>query len=132
MENINKLLAAIEDAQARGYKYFGVRTGKIKKVGQYCACSNDCDEDGGFTSKYLNGTCATDIGNPDFLCESDLLRAINYNREMYGWQNDPNKMQYVVAGIDVNSYGRDDREVIINNTIGFSGNRRGARVIAII
>lgn len=131
MSNIEKLISAIESAKENGFRYFGIRTGKLKKSGQYCACSNDCDEDGDFTSKYLNGTCATVIGNIDFLDESDLESAISYNKEMYGWEDSVDKMQYIVAGLDAEQ-GRDDNEIIINNTKGLSGGRKGAKVIAII
>jgi len=118
-----EIIKAMKDS---GYRYFGVRNGKAKKVGQYCAISHDWQPGIGIrTSKLLSGTSATvisDIDDPEAIEEAIKLNTENsYNSD--------SEMTYIVGG-DNAEYGDDADEILIN-TNTFS-RRRGARVIAIL
>lgn len=128
--NIDTIIEKMSEAYKKGYRYFGVRSGKAKKEGQYCALSYNWAEDYEHDNSKLNGTCATFI---DFYldccgvgeeCKENIIKAINYNTETY-----KDDMVYIVAG-DCKEYGDDPGETIINTNTW--NRRRGAKVIAII
>ena len=105
------------------YRFFGVRRGKAKKVGQYCALSWD-----GYLletigkKERLNGTCAIMI-DTFYDEDEDIEKKVEKNKAY------PGEMQYIVAGENM-EYGDDEDEIIINNN-DMNG-RHGARVIEII
>ena len=111
----------IIEAKNNGYRYFGIRTGRVAEIGEELECShgwnyeNDCESE-----ELLDGTCATGFnGSLWFDGEEDdelVEQAIALNKKRYGGD-----MQYVIAGYD-SEYGNDEQEVIIS----------GATVIAII
>jgi|WetSurMetagenome_2_1015567.scaffolds.fasta_scaffold09980_4 hypothetical protein len=132
---MEKYIAAIKLAIESGYYYFGVRTGKDKKVGQYCALSHEYNENGDITSEILNGTCATGFSISQYDTDEEIAEAINavvkINTESYKHDAYKDNLQYIIAGTDCDK-GRDvnEHESIINNSTPFK--RKGAKVIAII
>ena len=131
--DIYSIINAIQSAYRKyGYTVYGIRTGKAKRVGQYCALSYDWAAE---TKTRLRGTCATAISvGWDRGYESDdpediehladqIREAIELHQDYIG------DMTYIVAG-ERAEYGDDLGEVIINND---NVHRRvGARVIAIL
>ena len=133
--DIYSLINAIQSAYRRyGYTVYGIRTGKAKRVGQYCALSWDGSLYAEPNTR-LNGTCATVItlgydrgyesDDPDDVAYlADQIReAIDLHKDYIG------EMTYIVAG-ERAEYGDDPGEIIINNN--HIRRRIGARVIAIL
>jgi hypothetical protein len=131
--DIYSIVNAIQSAYRKyGYTVYGIRTGKAKRVGQYCALSYDWSAE---TNTRLNGTCATEISvgwdrayesnDPDDIehLADQIREAIELHQDYIG------EMTYIVAG-ERAEYGDDLGEIIINN---HNIHRRvGARVIAIL
>jgi hypothetical protein len=111
-----------------GYRFFGVRAGRPKKVGQYCAYSWYEDD---FSHYRLPGTSSTGIGeindydDPEEVKE-EIEKALEIHKE---WSDVEAKSMYVVGG-DYMEYGHDNGEYVINNHT--LTRRRGARVIALL
>ena len=133
--DIYSIINAIQSAYRRyGYTVYGIRTGKAKRVGQYCALSWDGSLYAAPNTR-LNGTCATEISRGwDRGYESDdpddvahLAEQIREALELH--QGYIGEMTYIVAG-ERAEYGDDPGEVIINNN--HIRRRIGARVIAIL
>ena len=110
------------------YRIFGVRAGRPKKVGQYCAYSWYEDD---FSHYRLPGTSSTgieeinDYDDPEEVKE-EIEKAIEIHKE---WSDIEADAMYIVGG-DNFEYGHDNGEYIINtDTIT---RHRGARVIAIL
>jgi hypothetical protein len=135
MTDVAVIVNAIREAYSKyGYTVFGIRTGKAKNVGTYCALSFD-GSDYAETNTRLNGTCATGISfgyEPGYNSDdpedvealADMVRkALEKNDGYLG------EMVYLVGG-ERGDYGDDDSEIIINNNDMWR--RRGAKVLAII
>ena len=133
--DIYSIINAIQSAYRRyGYTVYGIRTGKAKRVGQYCAMSYDWSAEAEPNTR-LNGTCATEISlgwdrgyesdDPDDVAHlADQIReALELHQGYIG------EMTYIVAG-ERAEYGDDLGEIIINNN--HIRRRIGARVIAIL
>ena len=110
------------------YRIFGVRAGRPKKVGQYCAYSWYEDD---FSHYRLPGTSSTgieeinDYDDPEEVKE-EIEKAIEIHKE---WSDIEADAMYIVGGDNL-EYGHDNGEYIINtDTIT---RHRGARVIAIL
>lgn len=131
--DIYSIINAIQSAYRKyGYTVYGIRTGKAKRVGQYCAMSYDWTAE---TKTRLNGTCATEISRGyDRGYESDDPEDVEYLAEQIRealelHQDYTGEMTYIVAG-ERAEYGDDLGEIIINNN---NIHRMvGARVIAIL
>jgi len=125
MTDYKEIGKAMEES---GYRFFGVRAGKPKKVGQYCACSWYEDD---FSHYRLPGTSATgieeiyDYEDPREV-EEEIEKALEIHKE---WSDVEAKSMYVVGG-DYMEYGHDNGEYVINNHT--LTRRRGARVIALL
>ena len=125
MTDYKEIGKAMEES---GYRFFGVRAGKPKKVGQYCACSWHEDD---FSHYRLPGTSATgieeiyDYEDPREV-EEEIEKALEIHKE---WSDVEAKSMYVVGG-DYMEYGHDNGEYVINNHT--LTRRRGARVIALL
>ena len=125
MTDYKEIGKAMEES---GYRFFGVRAGRPKKVGQYCACSWYEDD---FSHYRLPGTSATgieeiyDYEDPREV-EEKIEKALEIHKE---WSDVEAKSMYVVGG-DYMEYGHDNGEYVINNHT--LTRRRGARVIAIL
>ena len=120
-----KIGKAMRDSQ---YRIFGVRAGRPKKVGQYCAYSWHEDD---FSHYRLPGTSSTgieeinDYDDPEEVKE-EIEKAIEIHKE---WSDIEADAMYIVGGDNL-EYGHDNGEYIINtDTIT---RHRGARVIAIL
>ena len=116
------IMQKIIEAKNSGYRYFGIRTGRVAKIGEELERSHDWDYENDCESEeLLDGTCATGFNGMlwfDGEEEDDELveQAIALNKKTYGGD-----MQYVIGGYD-SEYGNDEQEIIIS----------GATVIAII
>lgn len=125
MTDYKEIGKAMEES---GYRFFGVRAGKPKKVGQYCACSWYEDD---FSHYRLPGTSATgieeinDYDDPEEVKE-EIEKAIEIHKE---WSDIEADAMYIVGG-DYMEYGHDNGEYVINNHT--LTRRRGARVIALL
>jgi len=133
--DIYSIVDAIQSAYRRyGYIMYGIRTGKAKRVGQYCALSYDWSAEAEPNTR-LSGTCATEISRGyDRGYESDdpddVERLADQIREALDLHKDYiGEMTYIVAG-ERAEYGDDPGEIIINNS--HIHRRIGARVIAIL
>jgi hypothetical protein len=133
--DIYSIINAIQSAYRKyGYTVYGIRTGKAKRVGTYCALSYD-GSDYATPNTRLNGTCATEISygydrgydsddpeDVEYLADQ-IREAIELHQDYIG------EMTYIVAG-ERAEYGDDLGEIIINNN---NIHRMvGARVIAIL
>ena len=120
-----KIGKAMRDSQ---YRIFGVRAGRPKKVGQYCAYSWYEDD---FSHYRLPGTSSTgieeinDYDDPEEVKE-EIEKAIEIHKE---WSDVEADAMYIVGGDNL-EYGHDNGEYIINTDP--IARHRGARVIAIL
>ena len=116
--NISEIAQTITNAyKEKGITEFGIRTGRIAKIGEELERSHNWDhENDCFSDDLLSGTCSTGIGFLWFDGESEDEEMIKKAIEIHNDYPYNGEMTYIIGGVS-STYGEDMHELIIENAV---------------